>query len=169
MPTQTRRVVTGHDAEGKSMVLIDGPAAAGGIYWSTSDCPADNSKSEDAAQMVRKLEPSLGGSIFRYAIIPPENPNMTAEERERTTAQLFAQMDATHCRTDTSRHPGMHKTRTIDYVVVLSGEVTMLLDKGQVDLKPFYVVVQRGTSHAWVNKGKEPVILAAVLIDAKPV
>ena len=61
----------------------------------------------------------------------------------------------------------MHKTRTIDYVVLLSGEVTMLLDKGEVDLKPFDVVVQRGTSHAWVNKGKEPALLAAVLIDAQ--
>jgi hypothetical protein len=85
-----------------------------------------------------------GGSIFRFAMIPPENPNMTAAERERTTAQLFAQMDVTPCLTNTSRHPGMHKTRTIDYVVLLSGEVTMLLDKGEVELKPFDVVVQRG-------------------------
>ena len=169
MPPQTRRIVTGHDAEGKSMVLIDGPATTAGAYWFTHGAPADNSKSEDAAQLVRKLEPPLGGSIFRFAMIPPENPNMTAAERERTTAQLFAQMDATHCRTDTSRHPGMHKTRTIDYVVLLSGEVTMLLDKGEVELKPFDVVVQRGTSHAWVNKGKEPALLAAVLIDSKPV
>jgi uncharacterized cupin superfamily protein len=53
-------------------------------------------------------------------------------------------MDVTPCLTDTSRHPGMHKTRTIDYVVLLSGEVTMLLDKGEVELKPFDVVVQRG-------------------------
>ncbi|HJU10414.1 MAG TPA: cupin domain-containing protein [Candidatus Binataceae bacterium] len=169
MPAQTRRIVTGHDAEGKSMVLIDGPATAAGAYWFTDAAPADNSKSEDAAESVRKLEPPLGGSIFRFAMIPPENPNVSAAERERTTAQLFAQMDATHCRTDTSRHPGMHKTRTIDYVVLLSGEVTMLLDKGEVDLKPFDVVVQRGTSHAWVNKGNEPALLAAVLIDAKAI
>ena len=169
MPRQTRRIVTGHDAEGKSKVLIDGPATAAGAYWFTEGAPADNSKSEDAAQLVRKLEPLLGGSIFRFAMIPPENPNITAAERERTTAQLYAQMDATHCRTDTSRHPGMHKTRTIDYVVLLSGEVTMLLDKGEVELKPFDVVVQRGTSHAWVNKGKEPALLAAVLIDAKSI
>jgi mannose-6-phosphate isomerase-like protein (cupin superfamily) len=67
----------------------------------------------------------------------------------------------------TSRHPGMHKTRTIDYVVLLSGEVTLLLDKGEVDLKPFDVVVQCGTSHAWVNNGKEPALIAAVRIDAK--
>jgi quercetin dioxygenase-like cupin family protein len=76
-------------------------------------------------------------------------------------------MEATHCRPDTKRHPGMHKIRTIDYVIILSGEVTLLLDKGEVDLKPFDVVVQRGTNHAWVNKGKEPVLIAAVLIDAK--
>jgi quercetin dioxygenase-like cupin family protein len=75
-------------------------------------------------------------------------------------------MDA-HCRPDTSRHPGMHKTRTIDYVVLLSGEVTLLLDKGELDLKPFDVVVQRGTSHAWVNNGKEPALIAAMRIDAK--
>jgi uncharacterized cupin superfamily protein len=91
---------------------------------------------------------------------------VSREERERQTAKLFAQMDA-HCRSDASRHPGMHKTRTIDYVVLLSGEVTLLLDKGEVDLKPFDVVVQRGTSHAWVNKGKEPALIAAVRIDAK--
>ena len=169
MPRQTRRIVTGHDAQGKSMVLIDGPATDAGAYWFTGGAPADNSKSEDAAQLVGKLEPPVGGSIFRFAMIPPENPNTSAAERERTTAQLFAQMDATHCRTDTSRHPGMHKTRTIDYVVLLSGEVTMLLDKGEVELKPFDVVVQRGTSHAWVNKGKEPALIAAVLVDAKPI
>jgi len=109
---------------------------------------------------VRKLEPPPSGSIFRFAAIPPEDPKVSHEERERQTAKLFAQMDA-HCRPDTSRHPGMHKTRTIDYVVLLSGEVTLLLDKGELDLKPFDVVVQRGTSHAWVNNGKEPALIAA--------
>jgi uncharacterized cupin superfamily protein len=77
-------------------------------------------------------------------------------------------MDAEHCRPDTSRHPGMHKTRTIDYIVLLSGEVTLMLDKGEVDLKPFDVVVQRGTNHAWVNRGKEVARAAFVLLDAKP-
>jgi mannose-6-phosphate isomerase-like protein (cupin superfamily) len=169
MPREYRRVVTGHDTDGKSMVIIDGPPAPSGAFWFTETAPVDNGTVGDAAQLVRKLEPPLGGTIFRYAVIPPEDPGIPAEERERTTARLFAQMDATHCRTDTTRHPGTHKTRTVDYVVLLSGEVTMLLDKGEVNLKPFDVVVQRGTSHAWVNKGKEPAILAAVLVDAKPV
>jgi mannose-6-phosphate isomerase-like protein (cupin superfamily) len=169
MPRESRRVVTGHDTDGKSMVIIDGPPTPSGAFWFTETAPVDNEIVGDAAQLVRKLEPPLGGTIFRYAVIPPEDPGIPAEERERTTARLFAQMDATHCRTDTTRHPGMHKTRTVDYVVLLSGEVTMLLDKGEVNLKPFDVVVQRGTNHAWVNKGKEPAILAAVLVDAKPV
>ena len=59
------------------------------------------------------------------------------------------------------------KTRTIDYVGLLSGEVRLLLDKREADLKPFDVVVQRGTSHAWVNNGKEPALIAAMRIDAK--
>ena len=62
----------------------------------------------------------------------------------------------------------MHTTRTVDYIVVLSGRVTLLLDKGEVELKPFDVVVQRGTNHGWVNRGSEPAVMAAILIDAKP-
>jgi mannose-6-phosphate isomerase-like protein (cupin superfamily) len=116
---------------------------------------------------VRRLEPPPGGSIFRFAAIPPEDSSISPAERERLTAKMFEQMDAAHCRPDTTRHPAMHKTRTIDYVVLLSGQVTLLLDEGEVDLKPFDVVVQRGTNHAWVNKGKEPALLAAVLIDAQ--
>jgi hypothetical protein len=167
MATQSRRIVTGHDAQGKSVIIIDGPPTQLGAYWLTDSTPVNNTGSGDAGQQVRKLEPPPGGSIFRFGAIPPEDPSVSPEERERRTAAMFAQMDATHCRGDTTRHPGMHKTRTIDYIVLLSGEVTLLLDKGEVDLKPFDVVVQRGTNHAWVNKGKEPALIAAVLIDAK--
>jgi mannose-6-phosphate isomerase-like protein (cupin superfamily) len=167
MAPQFRRIVTGHDGEGKSIVLIDGPPSSFGAFWQTAGAPADNSAADDAAQSVRTLEPPPEGSIFRYAVIPPEDPNVSPEQREAAIARMFAQMNAEHCRPDTSRHPGMHKTRTIDYVILLSGEVTLLLDKGEVNLKPFDVVVQRGTNHAWVNKGKEPALLAAVLIDAR--
>jgi hypothetical protein len=166
MARAPRRIVTGHDAQGKSVILIDGPPTPFGAYWLTDSAPVENSRPGDAGELVRKLEPPPGGSIFRFAAIPPEDPSVSPEERERRTAKMFAQMEASHCRADTSRHPGMHKTRTIDYVVLLSGEVTLLLDKGEVDLKPFDVVVQRGTNHAWVNKGKEPALIAAVLIDA---
>jgi mannose-6-phosphate isomerase-like protein (cupin superfamily) len=167
MARESRRIITGHDADGKSVIVIDGPPTPFGAYWLTDSAPVDNTGSGDDGLKVRMLEPPAGGSIFRFASIPPENPNVSREEHERQTAKMFAQMDAAHCRPDTTRHPAMHKTRTIDYVVLLSGEVTLLLDKGEVDLKPFDVVVQRGTNHAWVNKGKEPALIAAVLIDAK--
>ena len=167
MPREPRRIVTGNDAQGKSVIVIDGPATPFGAYWLTDATPVDNSRSGDAGLQVRTLEPPAGGSIFRFAAIPPEDPKVSREELERQTAKMFAQIGAEHCRPDTSLHPGMHKTRTIDYVVLLSGEVTLLLEKGKVDLKPFDVVVQRGTNHAWVNKGKEPALIAAVLIDAK--
>src|SRR5262249_50729688 len=145
---------------------IDGPATQFGAFWQTESTPADNRTTGDAAQTVHTLEPRRSGSIFRYAIIPPEDPNVPAKEREAAIAKAFAQMGAEHCRPDTTRDPGMHKTRTVDYVILLSGEVTLWLDRGEVKLKPFDVVVQRGTNHAWVNTGKEPALIGAVLIDA---
>ena len=59
-----------------------------------------------------------------------------------------------------------HKTETVDYIILLKGEVTLLLDLEERELKPFDVVVQRGTNHAWINKGSEPALLAVILIDA---
>ena len=67
---------------------------------------------------------------------------------------------------DTRKHPAMHKTETIDYIILLKGDVTLILDNDEVNLKPFDVVVQRGTNHAWVNNGDEPALLIAVLIDS---
>jgi quercetin dioxygenase-like cupin family protein len=63
----------------------------------------------------------------------------------------------------------MHKTKTVDYIILLEGEITLLLDEDEVDLKPFDVVIQRGTNHAWINKGSSPALLVAVLIDAEPI
>lgn len=167
MAPQFRRIVTGHDTDGKSIVVIDGPATEFGAYWLTGGAPADNRSPQDAAQLVNTLEPPPSGSIFRYAVIAPEDPKVSREEREAATAKMFAQIHAEHCRPDTTRDPGMHKTKTVDYVILLSGEVTLMLERGEVKLKPFDVVVQRGTNHAWINKGKEPAIIAAVLIDAE--
>jgi quercetin dioxygenase-like cupin family protein len=101
-------------------------------------------------------------------MVAPEDPKLSAEENEQIHAERFAAMGASQCRLDTSRHPAMHTTRTVDYIILLSGEVTMLLDKGEVHMKPLDVVIQRGTNHGWVNKGKEPALLVAVLVDAKP-
>ena len=173
---ELRRVVTGVDASGKSYVEIDGPGAGiieeGGAglaeIWVTDATPADNAAKGDAAKWKMRLEPPAGGSVIRYFMVAPENKALSLPELEAQSAARFAAMGASHCRVDTSRHPSMHTTRTVDYIVVLSGRVTLLLDKGEVELKPFDVVVQRGTNHGWVNRGTEPALMAAILIDAKP-
>ena len=167
MAPQFRRIVTGHDSEGKSIVAIEGPPSSFGAFWQTDGAPADNRAPGDAAQTVHTLEPPPSGTIFRFAVVPPEDPSVSREDREAATAKAFAQMAAEHCRPDTSRDPGMHKTRTVDYVFLLAGELTLVLDRAEVKLKPFDVVVQRGTNHAWRNTGKEPAILGAVLVDAR--
>ncbi len=177
-----RRIVTGLNARGRSVVLLDGiatsvlanPARPGrGLtdLWVTDRAPASNVGSADAANRPVRLEPPPKGSVFRFFQISPEAQDdaLSPEERERRTAAAFERMGGDATRVDTSRHPAMHKTRTVDYIILLSGEVTMLLDEGEVHLKPFDVVIQRGTNHAWVNRGSEPAVLAGILIDAEPV
>ena len=82
-------------------------------------------------------------------------------------AEAFEKIGAAHHRVDTTKHPAMHKTDTIDYIILLKGDVTLILDQEEVDIKPFDVVIQRGTNHAWVNNGNDPALLIAVLIDSE--
>src|SRR5437870_10111339 len=88
MPREPRRIVTGHDGERKSVIVIDGPPTPFGAYWLTDATPVDNASSGDAGLQVRKLEPPPGGSVFRFATIPPEDPKVSREERERQTAKM---------------------------------------------------------------------------------
>jgi mannose-6-phosphate isomerase-like protein (cupin superfamily) len=172
MESKLRRIITGHNEEGKSVVVYDGPPIESGILseiWVTDGSPADNKHKNDAANRKGRLEPPANGSIIRYFQVAPEDPSIPVEVLEQAMADGFAAMDAAHCRPDTSRNPGMHKTKTVDYIILLEGEVTLLLDEDEVDLKPFDVVVQRGTNHAWINKGSKPALLVGVLIDAEPI
>ena len=113
------------------------------------------------------LSPPPGGSKFRYFAIAPTPPDMPREQLEAATAAVFEQIGAAHERVDTTKHPAMHKTKTIDYIILLRGQVRLLLDDDEVDIKPFDVVVQRGTNHAWVVTGDEPALFIAVLIDTE--
>jgi quercetin dioxygenase-like cupin family protein len=88
------------------------------------------------------------------------------EIMQEIAADAFEKIGAAHQRIDTTKHPAMHKTDTIDYITLLKGDVTLILDEEEVNLKPHDVVVQRGTNHAWVNNGTEPALLIAVLIDS---
>ena len=174
MLKERRRVVTGHNASGKSVVVIDGPPArlfgtdTRGLaeVWNTVGRSVNSQDTTDRADVDVVLSPDANGSKFRFFAIAPEDPSLSDEEREASVAERFAAMGAAHERPDTTRHPAMHKTKTVDYIILLSGEVTLLLDEDERHLKPLDVVVQRGTNHAWINKGTEPALLVAVLIDA---
>ena len=169
-----RRIITGHNAEGKSVITIDGPPARslseneGGLYelWNTDGNEINTLDDIDRADSEVLLSPPVGGTKFRYFQINPTPEGVPADLIEAATAAAFEKMGAAHHRIDTTRHPAMHKTKTIDYIILLRGDVTLLLDEEEVDLKPFDVVVQRGTNHAWVNNGSETALFIAVLIDS---
>ena len=110
----------------------------------------DNTGTTDNADRPIRLEPPPGGTKIVYFTVAPESEAalIPAAEIQENVAAIFEALGATHARVDTSRHPLMHKTGTVDYVILLSGEVDLLLDDGEVHLKPFDVVIQRGTNHA---------------------
>lgn len=171
-----RRIVTGHTIAGRSTIVADGQppsdASAPDRYlWTTGATPTGNLDDADAAVMPLRLEPPIDGSVFRVVEFPPQAAmaGLSLEQKQAFFRELFAGMDASHCQVDTRRSPGMHKTSTVDYVVVLRGEVTLLLDEAEATLKPGDVVVQRGTNHDWVVRGNEPALLAVVMISARPV
>jgi len=145
-----RRVVTGHDATNAAKAILDAPATntktpragvASTLVWCTDAMPADIAIGEQVEDM--------GARILGTA--PPENGS-------RFIVMEFA--------------PGvvseMHRTETIDYIAVLSGEIDMDMDRSSVKLRAGDVMVQRGTNHAWVNRSSAPARLAIVLLDAKP-
>jgi len=169
-----RRVVTGHDAGGRAVVLFDGESPhrfvlekAGGLklteIWETRDSPADNSGAGDAGDHERRIEPAGAGSVFRVIEYPPDRERLKTLDPDR----FFHAMGAQPADAATRRHPGMHKTSTIDYCIVLSGEIWAVLDEGEVLLRAGDVLVQRGTNHAWSNRGEKPCVIAFVLIAAK--
>lgn len=166
-----RRIITGNNEKGRSEVIFDGsPRHFGGLseIWTTYESPVDNSHFDDPVQSRVKLEPPPNGTKFRYFRVYPDDHSLSEEELTKRAAAGFNAIDASHCQPDTSRSPHMHTTKTIDYIILLDGEVTLLLDEEEIDLKPYDVVIQRGTNHAWINKSSKPALLAAILIDAKP-
>lgn len=168
-----RRVVTGHDPDGKAVVIMDGAAqnvrvrGAAGIVstllWVTDKTPVDLSGNEDAADRDIGVAPPDGGTVFRIVEFQPQVRGEEPVDAEAIIKEMGVEQDAAK-----RRDPFMHRTRSIDYAVVLSGKITLLLDEDDVDLETGDTVVQRGTNHAWVNRGSEPCTIAFVLVDAEP-
>ena len=137
----------------------------------TENVPASNAEFIDPmAGPPAPLPPPKGGTMFRFFQIAPEKneAGLSKEERDRRMAGMFEAAGAGHARLSMNRHPSMHRTESVDYIILLQGEVTCLLDVDEVHMKPFDVLIQRGTNHGWVNYGEEPALLVAVLIDAVP-
>jgi naringenin degradation protein FdeH len=168
-------VVTGHNEEGKSVIISDDPSphvlALPGVedfaltnLWVTDGSPADNAGRADAA--CRVLEPPPGGTIFRIVEFPPDKGLGTHFDRKAVFDAMSAggAMDP-----DASRHPGMHKTATVDYAIVLSGEIYAVMDEGETLLRAGDTLVQRGTNHAWSNRSERPCLVAFILVSASPV
>jgi len=175
MARPIRRIVTGHNAEGRSVFLMDGSAenvrdrpGGGGVteLWTTDSAPADNSGDEDTGKRPSALQPPPKGTRFRIVEYPPDSARFAAGTED--TAFRDAGLGRSVA-TDTSRHPGMHKTDSIDYAIVLSGEIYTVMDEGEILMRAGDCLIQRGTSHAWSNRSNGPCQVAFVLIDAEPI
>jgi len=168
-----RRVVTKLDPSGKALVMIDertplarprGPTHVGNL-WVTEASPPDFSWSADRSRTKIGLMPPKGGSVFRVVEFPPESEALA--HLGSGTMQEVVGAAGTPAKGAAPRHPLMHRTRTLDYAIIMSGEIDMLLDEGEVHLKAGDVVVQQATNHAWVNRGREPCRIAFILLDSQ--
>jgi len=141
---------------------------AGGLQltelWETRSAPADNSGARDAAEHERRIAPVGGGTVFRIIEYPPDSVRL----KTLAPDAFFPEMGAQAADKAQRRHAGMHKTNTVDYAIVLSGEIYAVLDESEVLLRAGDCLVQRGTRHAWSNRTEKPCVIAFVLVAAKP-
>jgi hypothetical protein len=175
MAQQIRRIVTGHNAAGKSIIAQDAAAttilelpSAPGLrvtdLWETTTAPADLSDEADPVARPVHLEPAPTGTIFRIVELPPD----AAIRQRADSREVFASLGASHTVDTTSATPMMHKTASVDYAIVLSGEVWAVMDNGETCMKTGDVLIQRGTNHAWSNRSNEPARIAFILVGATP-
>jgi quercetin dioxygenase-like cupin family protein len=174
-----RRVVTGHDAQGRAVIQQDGSVPRvqriGGEHgplffevWSTRSTPApiDRASGEPAEDGIQ-LAPPKNGTRIRVLDIPPEDASfskLTPEQAQAHFAEVGAGSAASHTGAG-SRHAFMHRTQTIDYGIVLEGELTLILDVGETVVRAGDIVIQRGTNHGWSNRSGKHCRIAFILVD----
>jgi hypothetical protein len=172
MARHVRRIVTGHNALGRSLIIADelipanpapdSPLRAG--LWLTNRAPASNRGNENPVRngLTEKIAPQHhGGSVFRIVEFPPD-------KRRRPDPQDLVRRGAEVDPERSARHPGFHRTNTIDYAICLGGEIWAMLDEGETLMRAGDVMIQRGTYHAWSNRSDKPARMAFILIDAEP-
>lgn len=174
-----RRVVTGHDPQGRAIIQDDGAVArvrqVGGAVgpmfhevWNTRATPApiDAASGEPLEEGIG-LAPPKNGTRIRVLDIPPEGEgirNMTAEEAKAHFAEIGAG-DASNAAQAGAKHALMHRTETIDYGIVIEGELVLIMDEGETTVRAGDIVVQRGTNHGWANRSDSDCRIAFILID----
>ena len=179
-PKTFRRVVTGHDADRKAVIISDAPpvltqlvGGPGGPtffeVWHTLETPAlihPQPDEQDEKSLV--LPPPKNGTRIRVIEFPPEGEEIRLLT-SADAADKFKLMGDEKASTsnETAPHPLMHKTKTVDYGIVLEGEITMVLDHAETTIKAGDVVVQNGTNHAWANRSGRICRMAFILIDGE--
>lgn len=174
-----RRIVTGHDAQGTAIIQEDGAVPrvkriggeTGPLFhevWNTQATPApiDPDSGEPGEDSI-VLAPPKGGTRIRVLDIPPEGNNLenvSAEERRAHFAEIGA-ANAVVTGESASRHAHMHRTETIDYGIVLEGELVLIMDEGETTVRAGDIVIQRGTNHGWANRSDKNCRICFVLID----
>ena len=172
-----RRVVTGHDADGQAIIAADGrlptivelSAVPGTIFhevWSTQGSPARIDNGPDPSIGPIQLPPPRHGTRIRFVDIPPDTEDFLRHGTEKMKDAFHQIGDAGASTVKAgSPHPLMHRTETIDYGIVIAGEITLVLDNGETLLKEGDVVIQRGTNHAWANRSGKPCRMLFILVD----
>lgn len=175
-----RRVVTGHDQHGRAVVIADGPPPLvhtdprrpgyrSTDLWRTNAMPVPIvHRADDPTPGPRRQLPNPMGTVFRINEIAPDTEALLNLD-PAMARQVFADMGNAAGSTfaETRRHPMMHRTETVDYAIVLEGELVMVLDDQDVVLKQGDVVIQCGTNHAWANRSDKPAKILFVLIDGQ--
>lgn len=168
-----RRIVTGHDRDGKAVAIFDGQVgprqrSPGGnavtMLWVTAETPADVSQNTDRAATKVGVPPPPNGSIFRIVEFPPVSQQAGAPPLDHHA--VLRGMGIDPATQGYMRDPRTHRTPSVDYAIVLDGEIDMLMDDTEVHMKPGDVLVQQATNHAWVNNGTKPCRIAFILINA---
>jgi len=175
-----RRIVTGHDGAGNAIIISDAPptraqlvGGSGGPtffeVWSTRETPTViDRQSDEPAEDGLVLAPPKGGTRIRVIDFPPEG-DAIRKLTETEAAEKFGEMggsDAARSKAG-APHPLMHRTQTIDYGIVLEGELTLVVDRGETTIHAGDIVIQRGTNHAWANRSSRNCRVAFVLIDGQ--
>ena len=171
-PPTVHRVVTTIDKDGKSVALVDDavplesprPPNRAGNIWVTQSYPVDFNWTEDRAKIKVGLHPAKNGTIFRIVDFAPTTE--AVDKLPMDTMMKTVGPDAPK-RGLPPTHPMMHRTRTVDYAIIMSGEIDMMMDDSVVHLRAGDVVVQQATNHAWINHGTVPCRVAFILLDSQ--